>query len=513
MLYIYFNFLKVSDKGFNVTHLRNFPYFKQVGLSVAFTLLCACQTGIVDTSSLGLMGKGLESVQLTVLYTNDEHGWMEGMEEGRGAASLFEQWQSQEGFSKNGPFLVLSGGDNWTGPAISTWVEGESMVEVMNAMDYDASAIGNHEFDFGLETLAIRTSEANFPYLSANTTWKESGNYPVDLGILPFTVKAVAGLDVAIIGLSTTDTATTTMPSVVAPLAFNDYAEALRKVMPSVKQADPDLVIVIGHVCMDELRELAVEVADLDIAMMGAGHCNELVAEKIGDTVVLGGGYHFSSYAKAVINYDVELEAVVSSSFTLHENRVNTEGGAIAQIVDQWRSLSEATLAENLGFSAREWDRSGAELRQAIINSWLEFDVTADVAITNAGGIRSSINAGQINLGTVVSMLPFNNSIIATQLSGSVLQKALEEGARPVFAGITEVDGEWIVDRTGMRLIDDGLYRVLINSFMYDGGDDFGIVAEFDPNGFDTQANYREPFVQWLRKLNTSPTSPLVLDK
>lgn len=479
---------------------------KQVAVVFLLFFLSGCQLSNLDSSTLD-RGR----TQLTVLYTNDEHGWMEGEEEGHGAAGLFKQWQSQEGFSKDGPFLVLSGGDNWTGPAISTWVEGESMVEVMNAMDYDASAIGNHEFDFGLDALAVRTSQANFPYLSANTTWKESGAIPSDLGILPFTVKAVAGLDVAIIGLTTTQTATTTMPSVVAPLAFGGYADALRKVMPSVKQADPDLVIVISHVCMDELVELAVEVADLDIAMMGAGHCNELVAEKIGDTVILGGGYHFTSYAKAVIDYDIKSEAIVSTSFTTHKNNAQSEAAAIVEIVDQWRSLSEETLAENLGFSARDWDRSGVELRQAVINSWLEFDVTADVAITNAGGIRSSISAGEIKLGTVVTMLPFNNTIIATQLSGRVLRTALEEGGRPVFAGLTKVDGEWIVGRTGNVLLDDGLYRVLINSFMYDGGDGFGMVAEFDPDGFDMEANYREPFVQWLRAQNTSPSNPLIL--
>lgn len=490
-----------------MAHFCSFPYFKQIIFSVLLTLLVGCQNA-------NLVGAAheLESIKLTILYTNDEHGWMEGVEEGRGAASLFEQWRRQEGFTKDGPFIVLSGGDNWTGPAISTWVEGESMVEVMNAMDYDASAIGNHEFDFGLEALAMRTSEANFPYLSANTAWEDSGNYPLDLGILPFAVKDVMGLNVAIIGLSTTDTATTTMPSVVAPLVFTDYAEALRKVMPSVKQLGPDLIIVISHVCMDELRELASAVADLDIAMMGSGHCNELVAEKIGDTIMLGGGYHFSSYAKAVIDYDVRSASVIGSSFTTHQNSAGSEDAVIAQIVGQWRSLSKETLAEYLGFSEREWDRSGSELRQTIINSWLEYDVTADVAITNAGGIRSSIDAGEISLGSVVSMLPFSNTIIATQLSGRVLQRALEQGGRPVFAGLTKAEGEWIVRRTGMALADDGLYRVLINSFMYDGGDDFGMVAEFDPNGFDMETNYREPFVQWLKRQNTSPANPLHLD-
>ena len=490
-----------------MAHFCSFPNFKQIIFSVLLTLLFGCQ----NANLVGAAHES-ESIKLTILYTNDEHGWMEGVEEGRGAASLFEQWRRQEGFTKDGPFIVLSGGDNWTGPAISTWVEGESMVEVMNAMDYDASAIGNHEFDFGLEALAMRTSEANFPYLSANTAWEDSGNYPLDLGILPFAVKDVMGLNVAIIGLSTTDTATTTMPSVVAPLVFTDYAEALRKVMPSVKQLGPDLIIVISHVCMDELRELASAVADLDIAMMGSGHCNELVAEKIGDTIMLGGGYHFSSYAKAVIDYDVRSASVIGSSFTTHQNSAGSEDAVIAQIVGQWRSLSKETLAEYLGFSEREWDRSGSELRQTIINSWLEYDVTADVAITNAGGIRSSIDAGEISLGSVVSMLPFSNTIIATQLSGRVLQRALEQGGRPVFAGLTKAEGEWIVRRTGMALADDGLYRVLINSFMYDGGDDFGMVAEFDPNGFDMETNYREPFVQWLKRQNTSPANPLHLD-
>ena len=106
--------------------------------------------------------------ELTILYTNDEHGWMEGMEPHQSAAHLFQLWQEQEGYSEEGPFLILSGGDNWTGPAISTWSEGRSMVEVMNAMQYDASAVGNHEFDFGLDVIKARAEEADF-LISAQT--------------------------------------------------------------------------------------------------------------------------------------------------------------------------------------------------------------------------------------------------------------------------------------------------------------------------------------------------------
>ena len=102
---------------------------------------------------------------LTVLYTNDEHGWMEGVTPAQSAANLYGLWQVQEAFDPQGPFLVLSGGDNWTGPAVSTMVAGESMVEVMNRKHYAASAVGNHEFDFGLDTLRQRKEKSRYKFL------------------------------------------------------------------------------------------------------------------------------------------------------------------------------------------------------------------------------------------------------------------------------------------------------------------------------------------------------------
>ncbi|MCH7480817.1 MAG: hypothetical protein IIC79_05430, partial [Chloroflexi bacterium] len=158
--------------------------------------------------------------EITILYTNDEHGWMEGMEPGQGAAHLFGLWQRQEGYTEDGPFLILSGGDNFTGPAISTWVEGESMVEILNAMNYDAAAVGNHEFDFGLEELKRRAIEADYPYLSANTRWQESYTAPREMRILPFTIKQVNDLRVGIIGLTTTSTPTSSNPLNTTELDF-----------------------------------------------------------------------------------------------------------------------------------------------------------------------------------------------------------------------------------------------------------------------------------------------------
>jgi 2',3'-cyclic-nucleotide 2'-phosphodiesterase (5'-nucleotidase family) len=111
-----------------VTRIRLFAVFILNGF-----LFVACETG---SSTLRVESQvKVEPVTLTVLYTSDEHGWMAGEKSGQGVAELAGLWAAQ--YSGRDAVLILSGGDNWTGPAISTWFEGEGMVEVMNVMGYD----------------------------------------------------------------------------------------------------------------------------------------------------------------------------------------------------------------------------------------------------------------------------------------------------------------------------------------------------------------------------------------
>ncbi len=447
--------------------------------------------------------------EVTVLYTNDEHGWMEGMEAGQSAANLFALWQAREGFTADGPFLVLSGGDNWTGPAISTWTAGESMVEVMNAMDYDASAVGNHEFDFGLPAFAQRASEADYPYLSSNTRWHENNDVPTDIGILPYTVKTVNDVRFGIIGLTTRDTPTTTNPLNVAELDFIDYEQALRDTVPAVRSEDIDLLLVIAHVCVDELEPLIRATQDLNIAMMGAGHCNELEARRIRETVLLGGGFHFTAYAKASFTYDTANDRLLRSRFATNESAHDEAAPTIARLVNKWSEQTEEILSEPVAWLASPVARRSAELEQAVVNSWLLADSTADVAITNAGGIRIDLPAGEINVGTVVALMPFDNTIIAVNISGAVLRDALENGSRPIVGGLQKRGNDWVLSRSGQALSDTDSYRVLVNSFMYAGGDGYAMLPQADPSGFDTGINYRQPFQDWLQSQGSSASNPL----
>jgi len=449
--------------------------------------------------------------EITILYTNDEHGWMEGMEPHQSAAHLFQLWRQQEGYFEDGPFLILSGGDNWTGPAISTWNEGRSMVEVMNAMQYDASAVGNHEFDFGLDVIKARTEQARFPYLSANTRWRSSGLTPIEVGILPYTVTTVNDIRVGIIGLTTRDTPTATNPDNVRELNFLSYERALRETLPALEAEDTDINLVIAHVCEEPLEQLIYRTQDLDIALFGAGHCNELIAREVQGTVLLGGGFHFTAYATATFSIDLITSEIRNLSYSARSNTQSVPNRSVASIISSWAEQTEAILSEEIAFSARTIPRQEPALGQIIVGSWLLADSSADVAITNAGGIRTDLPAGKIDMGTLVSMMPFDNSIIALDLDGRTIRRALETGARPIVGGLHRVGSDWILTRHNEQLDDGQIYRVLVNSFMYAGGDGYDMIAEADPDGFDTGINYRQPFQDWLKSRGSSIDNPLLI--
>jgi len=314
-----------------------------------------------------------ESVaQLTVLYTNNEHGWMLGEEEGRGAANMVGLWRQDFGYKENENILVLSGGDNWTGPAISTWFQGESMVDVMNAMGYDASVIGNHEFDFGLDVLKQRLGEANFPYLSANIRYKDSGQIPTDLGIEPYAIVELNGLNVGLIGLTTTNTEYTTNPENIGDFDFISYVRALREVVPEVVAAGSDLILVPSHLCTPEIAEIKAVAGELGIVLVGGGHCNELVASESEGAVTLVGGAHMATYAWATFTIDTETGEVIDVVYGVEKNLGGTADPAVAEVVARWQAESDETLNDAIGYLQNDLPRRSQGIEELIAESWLQ---------------------------------------------------------------------------------------------------------------------------------------------
>ena len=446
--------------------------------------------------------------ELIILYTNDEHGWMEGSDPAAAAANLMGLWQEAEGSTYENT-LVLSGGDMWTGPAISTWFEGESMVEVMNAMGYDAAAVGNHEFDFGLDDLKARVSESDFPYLSANLRYRSDGTTPVDLGIQPYTILQINGIQVGLIGLTSTSTPVTTHPANVAEFDFIPYEDALRQTVPEVIAKGAELILVPGHLCQGELEHLAQQVGDLGIDLMGGGHCNELFAKEVNGITLIGGGSHMASYAQVYLRFDTSSDTVLEVDAATHTNQGGVADPGVAALVSQWQMQIEAELETAIGYTSTGIQRRSQEMQALTTESWLQA-YPADVAISNLGGMRDSLPSGEITLAGIISMMPFDNVIVDMSLSGQQLLRvlALARG-QAAIGGVHQRGIRWVLNRSGEEVEPGQRYHLLVNDFMYAGGDDYTLLAEIDPNAYDTGINWRQPVIDWIAGQHSTAESPL----
>ncbi len=448
--------------------------------------------------------------QLTILYTNDEHGWMEGQVEGEGAANLMGIWRDQEGYTNDGSFLILSGGDLWTGPAISTWFEGESMAEVMNEMGYTATAVGNHEFDFGLDVLKKRISDSTFPFLSANMRYKSDGSAPTDLGIYPYVIIEANGIMVGIMGLTTVTTPFTTNPVNVADFEFIDYETAVRETVPQMKAEGAELILVPGHICRHELLSLASDIADMGVHLLGGGHCNELFATEQNGFVLLEGGSSMAGYARATFQFDTATDTVIEVEYGTQTNMNGAADPTIEAIVQNWQGEASEELNVVIGYTENGIERRSQEMQQLMTESWLIGYPIADVAITNLGGMRDAFAVGEITLGAVIGVMPFNNVIIEVSLTGEQLVQVLALARGDAAIGGAHRSGSrWILHKTGEEIDPTTQYSLLVNDFMYAGGDGYELLAEFDPDAYNTAIDWRQPVIDWMIAQDSSAERPL----
>jgi 5'-nucleotidase/UDP-sugar diphosphatase len=463
---------------------------------------------ITITNDAPKSASGVEN--LTILYTNDEHGWMDGENEGGGAANLMGLWRQNEGYKPQDDFLILSGGDNWTGPAVSTWFQGQSMVEVMNSMNYAAATVGNHEFDFGLQNLKQRASEAQFPYLSANIVYKKDGNAPEDLGIRPYTILTVGAVKVGVIGLTTRQTPDITNPNVTSGLEFEDYATALRQYVPQMKNAGADVILVDSHVCISELQSLASQVKDLGIAMFGGGHCHEVYQGKSGDAVIVEAGSNLRDYAVVRLSIELSSKKVVESHYAVNQNQGGAAYAGVQSVVQRWDEKAQSELNETIGYIQKGLPKDSSELQSLATETWLIAYPSAQVAMTNLGGFRDRLPAGEVTLADITSIFPFNDVLVDVTLSGDQLNQVIDDAQfSTAIGGIHLQNGQWVSNSSDKPLNPQDTYHVLVNDFMYAGGDNYKLLAKFDPQAYNTSIDWRQPIIDWMRAQDSSKNHPL----
>ncbi len=495
------------------------PRIRAIPCIAAFVLLI----GLIFVADIGLPAmhapaQGDPVRKITIFYTSDEEGYLEPtrdrVKSSGGSAQVMAALR-QRGYLPGGDrSLLLGGGDMWTGPAISTWFQGESTVEVMNAMGYQAAAIGNHEFDFGEERLRANRKAAGFPFLSANLTVKATGKQP-DYA-LPYIIREVNGVKVAVIGLTTRQTSGIVIPDNIAGLALTDYGEALRRTVPRAAAEGADLSVVIAHVCPTDLHTLVPVAAELSIPLLLGGHCHSVLENIEQEGVrIIGPGAHWQSFAQVEIAFDTAARRVVQTKAELVRVEHPLSGTplpsdpGVAAIVTEWSKKAEAALGEVIGYTKAGIPR-GQALHDLLLDSWLWAYPEADFAISNFGGFREAIAPGEITRADIMTTWPFNNEIVAVDLTGGQLLENLRccGGAA---AGLTYRRSGDEVEATldsGRALDPAATYRVLVNSFMYAGGDRYLFRAQ-NPNGYSLGVPMQDPVIEWIRSRKTSPQNPL----
>jgi 2',3'-cyclic-nucleotide 2'-phosphodiesterase (5'-nucleotidase family) len=438
---------------------------------------------------------------LVVLYTADEHGWLLQAPGTEGAAKLMGLWRTVEQFSEDGHFLVLSGGDSWTGPSISTWFEGASTVAVMNAMSYDGAVIGNHEFDYGVEVLRARESEAAFPFLSSNIRLKTTGSLP-DFAT-PFTIRNVNGVRVGVVGLTTTSAPSTSFPAHVEDYNFIPYADALNEYVPQALAAGADLILVVGHICQDEVNELFPTARQLGVRMIGGGHCHEVYSEVREGVAIVLPGWKFAHYGKVTIHLRVGPLQVLSTQAEVKPNVGGTLDPDVEAVVDHWAHQAEVELSTVVGHLTEPIPNRSDALHNLVTDAWLFAYPTADIAMLNQGAIRDGIPAGDILKGTIVGIMPFPNNLVDLELTGAEVVDCLAPGT--ILAGMSTVGGFFHGDGSPLKM--DSLYNVLTTDFLY--GQQNLNYRLYDETPYETGIVYYQPTLTYLEALQTSPQNPL----
>jgi 2',3'-cyclic-nucleotide 2'-phosphodiesterase (5'-nucleotidase family) len=437
---------------------------------------------------------------LVIIHTNDLHGHLkphiykrisEDREVGGAAylAALIEKIRQEY----PGQTLLLDAGDVAQGTPISNAFFGEPTFQVMNYLKYDAVTLGNHEFDWKLPALLKMVREAQYPVLSANIVRADSPGRHIE-GVKPFIIKEVNGVRVGILGLTTVKTPfQTTDTGITKELKFLDPVATAREYIPIMKNQGASFIVLLSHLGFDQDRDLAQRVRGIDVIVGGHGHTELQDPVKVEKTIILQAGSYGHYVGKLVLGLDPVTREIRSynekDGLILVDPAKLTPDPNVLRIVRKYDSRIQAEMSRVIGSSMgditrRRSDDSFDMGMGNLICDALVSQMGSDAAILNNGGIRSDIYRGDITLESIYNALPFENYVVAFDISGKSLKNTLEvafAGVGCQVSGITfDVDmnkpeGSRIsnVMVKGEALEPGRTYRLATVDFLLRGGDNY----------------------------------------
>ena len=426
--------------------------------------------------------------------------------------------------------IVLDGGDLYQGVSAVNSSFGLGSVEAFNRLGVDAAAVGNHEFDYGpgaheglRGALLAGASQAEFAWLASNITTEDGAPWQPD-GIRPWTLIERKGVQIGVVGLSTMDTPRTTKADHVVDLRFTDPVEAVRTAVPQMREAGAQVIVAVGHLtgkcappeygvpepdCTPdgEIGRLLTELPPGTLDLLVMGHAHTLLANRIGDTFVVENRAkgHMIGQVELVVGPDgvVADQSRILPPWLLTHKAVDpgcderpfpTEpldvGGRMlspdpeALALIERLEASAPDLCAVVGCTQQALGRhrqAESAVGDLVADAMRHATPDAVLAVTNSGGLRADIRAGDIRLADVQAVMPFDNSLVTVDLSGDQVTELVRVGTNGDH-GIIQVSGGSLtlteagpeVRINGEAVASDTAYRVVTTDFLLGGGDGLG---------------------------------------
>lgn len=440
---------------------------------------------------------------LTILFTNDHHGQVEPIHDADASKpiggvtrrmALIEKIREEVG-PKN--VLLVDGGDLFTGTALSGMTQGEVDCAAYQLMKYDAVVLGNHDFDYGKKAILEYRKKFGVPFVSANTVVRSnSQNF-----MRPYVLR-YAGTRVGLIGFSNPDTPGLTRRENVSGLLFNPPG-ASAKGLHSILKKDADIFVALSHLGVDADKKFAKDNDFLDVIIGGHTHTvlMEPIVEKKKDGSPAGPIItQAGSRGLYLGRLDLVVEGHRDPKTKKEDHWVKSykyqlipitsdlpEDTRMVELLDGYKKrLKTKPLDEVLAEVSGDLTRSdqGDSALGAIATDAVRQAAGAEIAFLNSGSFRSSFRSGSLTREILYEIYPFDDEIIALDVPGSAIRKAVENSdSKRGQGGFLQVSGLRI-ERSGdglnilfgkEPLNDRRRYLVAVNDFLAQGGDGYNL--------------------------------------
>ena len=496
--------------------------------------------GSAATLALLAGGGAQADYTLTILHTNDFHARFEPISKYDSGCSAADDAEGKcfggsarlmtainEAKARTNNWILVDGGDQFQGTLFYTYYKGKLAAEMMNQMGYTAMTVGNHEFDDGPEVLAGFMEAIEFPIVMSNA---DVSREPLLAGKLPKSVVIERGGErLGLIGLTPQDTDELASPG--PNVTFTDPVGAVQAEVDRLTAEGVNKIIVLSHSGYGVDQRVAAGTTGVDVIV--GGHSNTYLANNDDNadgpypTVVNGvqivQAYAYGKYLGELnVTFD-DAGNVTSASGNpvLVDAAIMADEAVAARIAEAAKPLEEIRNRV-VAFSEVEigGDRAVCRAMECSMGNLIADAMLArvadqgiQIAIQNGGGIRASIDAGDVTMGEVLTVLPFQNTLSTFEVTGATVVAALENGVSqveegagrfPQVAGLSfafdasKPAGERVSDVMvgGAPIEMDKVYGVVSNNYVRNGGDGYKMFRDamnaydFGPDLADVTAEY-----------------------